>query len=49
MLTGFGALMNSAGELPAGVDRVVAKPVTVNKLRQAMHDVLASRACSRAG
>jgi PAS domain S-box-containing protein len=39
MLTGFGDLMNSAGERPLGVDLIVSKPVTIAKLRQAILQV----------
>lgn len=33
MLTGFGDLMQGAGEQPAGVDAIVGKPVTLSVLR----------------
>ena len=33
MLTGFGSMMEAAGECPSGVDLVVSKPVTVETLR----------------
>ena len=36
LLTGFGDLMNGAGEQPEGVDLVVAKPFTMNALRDAI-------------
>ena len=36
MLTGFGEMMISAGERPAGVDRLLGKPVTPAALRQAV-------------
>ena len=36
MLTGLGDLMNEVGERPAGVDLVVAKPVTLAELRAAV-------------
>ena len=36
MLTGFGEMMISAGEKPAGVDRILGKPVTPAALRQAV-------------
>lgn len=36
MLTGFGRLMQGIGELPEGVDLVIAKPVTITTLRQAI-------------
>jgi signal transduction histidine kinase len=37
MLTGFGDLMNGAGEMPPGVDLVVGKPFTLATLREAIH------------
>ena len=36
LLTGFGDLMNGAGEQPEGVDLVVGKPFTMNALRDAI-------------
>lgn len=36
LVTGFGALMNSANEKPAGVDLVLAKPITHDALRAAL-------------
>jgi len=36
VLTGLGDLMNEVGERPAGVDLVVAKPVTLAELRAAV-------------
>ncbi|MEI6972070.1 MAG: PAS domain S-box protein [bacterium] len=36
MLTGFGDMMNSMEEKPAGVDRVLSKPITRDALRTAM-------------
>ena len=36
LLTGFGALMNGAGERPPGVDLVVTKPFTLTSLRAAI-------------
>ncbi len=36
LLTGFGDLMNEAGENPTGVDLVVSKPFTLATLRSAM-------------
>lgn len=41
LLTGFGDLMKAAGDLPAGVDSVVGKPVGAADLRQAVATVLA--------
>ena len=43
MLTGFGTMMDAAGERPAGVDFVVGKPVTIAGLRTALSKVVASR------
>lgn len=40
MLTGFGELMRTARERPAGVDLVVGKPVTPTALRQAIAEVV---------
>jgi PAS domain S-box-containing protein len=34
MLTGFGEIMNGAGERPAGVDAVASKPITIRALRE---------------
>lgn len=39
LLTGYGDLMNGAGELPAGVDLIVGKPFTLNSLREAIAHV----------
>ena len=39
LLTGFGDLMNGAGELPEGVDLVVGKPFTMSVLRDAISKV----------
>ena len=36
LLTGFGDLMNGAGERPPGVDLVVTKPFTLTSLRAAI-------------
>ncbi len=41
MVTGFGDLMADAGEDVTGVDLVVAKPVSMEKLRQAVVEVTA--------
>jgi PAS domain S-box-containing protein len=40
MLTGFGAMMEVAGEKPVGVDLVVNKPVTIDGLRRAVATAL---------
>jgi DNA-binding response OmpR family regulator len=39
LLTGFGDLMNSAGERPPGVDAVVPKPFTMSALRAALAEI----------
>ena len=39
LLTGFGDLMNGAGELPEGVNLVVGKPFTMHALREAIAQV----------
>jgi signal transduction histidine kinase len=36
MLTGFGEISNAAGERPADVDLVIAKPLTLTMLREAL-------------
>lgn len=38
LLTGYGDMMNSANERPAGVDKIVSKPFTLDSLRQAIAD-----------
>jgi nitrogen-specific signal transduction histidine kinase/ActR/RegA family two-component response regulator len=43
LLTGFGTLMNSAGEQPAGVDFVLSKPVTLAELRAALARAMGQR------
>ena len=40
LLTGFGDIMNSTGEKPAGVDLILTKPVAMNKLREAVAAVM---------
>jgi CheY-like chemotaxis protein len=49
MLTGVGELMHKAGECPAGVDLVLAKPVTLAALRQSVRNVLSRRTTSSHG
>lgn len=39
MLTGFGTIMNVTEEIPAGVDLVLSKPVTVDQLRRAVAEL----------
>ena len=46
MLTGFGEMMISAGEKPAGVDRILGKPVTPAALRQAVNALRAEYAAA---
>jgi signal transduction histidine kinase len=41
MVTGFGDLMAQAGEDPTGVDLVVSKPVSMDRLRRAVLEVTA--------
>lgn len=36
LITGFGDIMNAAGEKPDGVDLILGKPITLNQLRQAV-------------
>jgi CheY-like chemotaxis protein len=43
MLSGFGGFMIAAGERPEGVDLVLAKPVTIDALRDAIALVLLPR------
>jgi signal transduction histidine kinase len=40
MLTGFGDIMNETGDIPAGVDLVLGKPVTVEELIAGIADVI---------
>ncbi|MDQ3701921.1 MAG: ATP-binding protein [Chloroflexota bacterium] len=40
LLTGFGGLMVSAGEQPAGVDAVLGKPIVSARLRETLHAVV---------
>ena len=40
MLTGFGYLMESAEEIPQGVDLLLTKPVTLDALRKALANVV---------
>ena len=48
MLTGYGALMNGADEVPAGVRLVLAKPVSAAELRGAIAPAVATRAPAEA-
>ncbi|MFQ5804755.1 MAG: ATP-binding protein, partial [Candidatus Methylomirabilales bacterium] len=43
LLTGFGDLMIASGEMPAAVDIIVSKPVTLAALRQALAKVTAEK------
>ena len=36
MITGFGEMMETAGETPADVDLIVGKPITMETLQEAM-------------
>ena len=36
MLTGFGDMMDNAGENPVGVDLILSKPITLAALREAI-------------
>ena len=40
MLTGFGDIMAETGERPVGVDELLAKPLTLDKLRQTLVTVV---------
>ncbi|MBI1926092.1 response regulator [Candidatus Poribacteria bacterium] len=42
LLTGFGDLMNEAGEKPANVDFIVSKPITLSMFREVLHQVNSS-------
>jgi PAS domain S-box-containing protein len=42
LLTGFGEVIRAAGDLPAGVDLIVPKPVSLSGLQQAVAQVLSS-------
>jgi len=44
LLSGFGDLMRAAGEVPAGVDAVLGKPLTGSRLKQAVASVTRDRA-----
>ena len=43
MLTGFGEMMETSEERPAGVDLVIGKPVTLRALRDALATVTSGR------
>jgi nitrogen fixation negative regulator NifL len=43
LLTGFGSIMQASGEIPSGIDLVLAKPVTIAALRSALGKVVAAR------
>jgi CheY-like chemotaxis protein len=43
LLTGFGSMMQAAGESPLGIDLVLAKPATIAALRAALTKVIALR------
>ena len=46
LLTGFGDMMNADLELPAGVDFIVSKPVTLDNLYKAISSVMSGRRSS---
>ena len=48
LLTGFGSMMQAAGEQPPGVDLVVGKPVTILGLREAVAKVVAKYPSAKA-
>ncbi len=48
LLTGFGSMMQAAGEQPPGVDLVVGKPVTILGLREAVAKVVAKYSTANA-
>ncbi|MBI3973952.1 MAG: response regulator [Chloroflexi bacterium] len=43
LLTGYGDLMAASGEQPPGVDLILAKPLTMSALRQAIARLTAGR------
>jgi signal transduction histidine kinase/ActR/RegA family two-component response regulator len=43
LLTGFGGIMAASGQAPPGVDHVVGKPVTMDRLRAAVRAVTAGK------
>jgi nitrogen fixation negative regulator NifL len=43
LLTGFGNMMNAAGEMPPGIDLILGKPVTIAGLRSALAQVVKPR------
>jgi CheY-like chemotaxis protein len=43
LLTGFGSMMQAAGETPPGIDLVLGKPVTIAGLQSALARVMAPR------
>ena len=48
LLTGFGDLMNAAGENPDGVDLVVKKPIRLGTLREVLVKMTDPRAAAAA-
>lgn len=44
MLTGFGELMKAKGEQPAGVDRLLSKPITIDGCRDALAQIFSEKA-----
>src|SRR6266404_474591 len=47
LLTGFGSMMQAAGEQPAGVDLIVGKPVTILGLREAVAKAVAKYSAAK--
>ena len=43
LLTGFGSIMQASGEMPSGIDLILAKPVTIAALRSALAKVVAAQ------
>jgi PAS domain S-box-containing protein len=41
LLTGFGDMMQAAGEMPEGVDLILSKPVSIHRLREAIASLTA--------
>jgi PAS domain S-box-containing protein len=43
MITGFGSLMEAAGEMPMGVDCLLSKPITINDFQKALLKVIGKK------
>jgi hypothetical protein len=48
LLTGFGDEIQAAGQLPAGIDLVVSKPVSTTGLRAALNRVFSKSSAEAA-